>query len=189
MSNVKRHIPDFLRLVEETSEVETSSPQQVVEQGINAMFREYASYVGSIALRILGSPDDVDDIVQEVFLTAHLKLDQLRDPGAVRVWLGKIAVSKSSRYLKKRRWMQRLPLTSVREVEWAGASPELKLQVQRLYQALEQLPVEERVVWTLRHVQRATIAETAEFAGISPTTVKRRLRRATATLEEVFGDE
>ena len=54
------------------------------------------------ALRVLGRDDEVDDVVQEVFLVAMADLDKLRNPLAVRGWLKTVTVRKAYRVLKQR---------------------------------------------------------------------------------------
>jgi RNA polymerase sigma-70 factor, ECF subfamily len=51
---------------------------------LDALFRRYSAYVAAVALRLLGRDDEVDDVVQEVFLAALRGLRQLREEGAVK---------------------------------------------------------------------------------------------------------
>lgn len=56
-----------------------------------------------------------------------------------------------------------------------------------LADAIAQLPVNERVVWTLRHLEELELVEVAEAAGCSLATAKRRLSRARARLQRRLG--
>ncbi|HEY6175184.1 MAG TPA: sigma factor, partial [Kofleriaceae bacterium] len=47
---------------------------------LDAAFRAHAGFVASVALRVLGRPGDVDDLVQDVFLRVLPRLGDLRDP-------------------------------------------------------------------------------------------------------------
>src|SRR5690242_5658768 len=71
--------------------------------GPDYAFRRYGAYVAAIALRLLGRDDEVDDVVQEVFLAAVKGLVALRDEGALRAWLASVTVRVVRRKLKLRR--------------------------------------------------------------------------------------
>ncbi len=69
---------------------------------IESLVRDHAKSLYRLAYRWCGSAADSDDLVQETFLTAHRKLDHLRDPKAAFVWL--VAILRSHlRELYKRR--------------------------------------------------------------------------------------
>lgn len=54
------------------------------------LVRRYGPMMRATARRILGSTSEVDDVVQEAFITAWDKLDQLEDPRKVKAWLMRI---------------------------------------------------------------------------------------------------
>src|SRR5207253_3230020 len=70
---------------------------------LDSAYRRYARYVAAVALRLIGRDDEVDDVVQEVFLTALRKLGGLRDPEAIRGWLATVTVRVAGRRLRRRR--------------------------------------------------------------------------------------
>ena len=68
----------------------------------------------------------------------------------------------------------------------AAESPEERAHVASSYRLLDRLPVKERVVWILRHVEGETLDAIAALSGCSKATVQRRLRTAQATLGSVL---
>lgn len=151
----------------------------------DALFRRYAPYVGAVALRILGRSDDVDDVVQDVFLDAYRGIRELRDPGAVKAWLSRVTVRTSIRKLKKRRLRAFFRLDDAPEYEHvadAGASPETQALIARVYRTLDTMAAEDRVAWTLRHMGGEELEHIAELTGTSLATVKRRIARANELL-------
>src|ERR1700680_4595846 len=58
--------------------------------------------LGTIA-RLIGRPEDVEDVAQEVFLRLYFSLDQLRTPEVFEPWLYRLTVNDSYDYLRKRR--------------------------------------------------------------------------------------
>ncbi len=154
-------------------------------------FREHASYVAAVALRLLGRDEEVDDVVQDTFLRAMSGLGRLRDPAAVRGWLATVAVRVARRKLRARRLFAFVGLDGADnsiELCAPGAGPEEKALLHKVYGLLEKLPVDERIAWTLRHVEGEPLERVAELCGCSLATAKRRIARAHATLEERLDD-
>ena len=78
----------------------------VVEVGaaeLTELFRRYAPYVSTIGLRLLGRDDELDDLVQDVFIEAQRGLHGLRAPDAIKGWLARITVRRATRRLRARR--------------------------------------------------------------------------------------
>src|SRR5262249_55911540 len=71
---------------------------------LDAAFRAHAGFVAGVALRVLGRPSEVDDLVQDVFLRVLPRLGDLREPAAVRGWLAVITARLARRRLRSRRW-------------------------------------------------------------------------------------
>ena len=152
---------------------------------IDALFRRYSPYVASIGLRLLGRDDELDDLVQDVFLEAHRGLRQLREAGAVKAWLARVCVRRAVRRLRRRRLRAFLSLDTLTHdahLVAPGASPEAHAEVARLYGKLERLPAQERVVWVLRYLEGEGLDEIAVLCACSKSTVQRRLRAADAQL-------
>src|SRR5690242_12187610 len=56
--------------------------------------------LGTIA-RLIGRPEDVEDVAQEVFLRLYYSLDQLRTPEVFEPWLYRLTVNASYDYLRR----------------------------------------------------------------------------------------
>jgi RNA polymerase sigma-70 factor (ECF subfamily) len=159
----------------------------------DAIYRRYAPYVATIGLRILGKPDEVDDLVQDVFLVAHDDLGTVKFPERVRGWLATIAVRKAMRRLRRTRLRRWLPLdeapSSYEALADSAADPEQRAEVARVYEQLEDMSTNDRVVWVLRHVQGSTLDEISDFTGLSKSTVQRRLRKTEEQLRRKTNDD
>lgn len=175
-------VPPRLRLVTPPPE---ERPDESAPADLDGAFRAYARYVGYIALRILGRPDEVDDVVQDVFLDAHARIGTLRDPGALKGFLATLAVRKSVRALKRRRMRRFFGFDEgfdYTQIADAGASPHERSLVAQVYRILDELPAEQRSAWILRHVAGEKIDRVAELCGCSLATAKRRIAAAHAVL-------
>ena len=158
----------------------------------DSLFRRYAPYVGAIAIRILGCDEDVDDVVQDVFIQVHRGIGKVRDPSAVKAWLGCVAVRRAHRQLKRNWWRrlfcQREPADYASLVD-PGASPEQRAEVMSAYRLLDTLPARTRIVWVLRQVQGETLERIAELCDCSLSTVQRRLREAQSFMRTAGGHD
>ena len=153
-------------------------------------FRAHVRYVAAIALRILGRDDEVDDVVQDVFLAAHSGLRTLRDGEAAKQWLRTVTVRVASRRLRRRRLRGFFGLDErgYEDIASPGASPEQRALLATVYAQLDRLPVAERVAWTLRHVEGLELDAVAEACGCSLATAKRRIAAARDKIDRVVGD-
>ena len=181
--------PSHLRLVEpgpETAEGSTS-PEPATLPTLNEIFRRYSPYVAAIGLRLLGRVEEIEDVVQDVFIAAHRGLAGLREPAALKGWLATVTVRVAQRRLRARRVRMMLRLTPTYDYELLaqpGFSPEESTMVAEVYAMLDDLPVVERVAWSLRHMQGERLERVAELTGASLATVKRRISAASAKLKE-----
>jgi RNA polymerase sigma-70 factor (ECF subfamily) len=156
----------------------------------DALFHRFSPYVATIALRIMGRDDEVDDLVQEVFFEAHRGLESLQKPEAIKGWLARICVRRATRRLKRRRLralFRAEPLDDHAYLADPEASPEQAAQVESAYRVLARLSPDERVVWVLRHVEGHSLDELVELCRCSKSTVQRRLRAAEQALEKEQG--
>jgi RNA polymerase sigma-70 factor, ECF subfamily len=152
---------------------------------VDAVFRRYARYVASIALRLLGRDDEVDDVVQDVFIAAMHGLRELREPVAIKGWLATVTVRVSQRRLRWRRFRSlvgRTPEPDYSAIAVA-ASQDQALLIRRAYRVLDRLPVAEKVAWILRNVEGESLASVAAMCGCSLATAKRRIASAQAVLD------
>lgn len=156
--------------------------------GLEALYTRYRAYVATIALRVLGDVSLADDVTQDVFVVACRKLDQLRDPTAARFWLGRIAVREARRRLRRRSVLKWVGLDTVPERACIApdASPAQQTQIIAVYDALDLLPTNQRVAWTLRHFEGETLPRVAELSGCSLATAKRWITHAQRQLEEML---
>jgi RNA polymerase sigma-70 factor (ECF subfamily) len=154
-------------------------------------FRRFGPVVGRKALRILGRRDEADDLVQDVFMAAHRRAAALREPQALLAWLLVTAVRLARRRLQTRRLRQFLHLDQAGPYEAIvdrATHPAERLLAARLYRALDRLPVEARLAWTLRRVDDEPIDRVAALCGCSVATAKRRIAAAETWLEKEVGE-
>jgi len=158
---------------------------------LDGLFRRYAPYVAAIAHRLLGRDEDVDDTIQEVFVAAVRGLHALRDPAAIRGWLARVTVRVARQRLRKRRVRVFLGLDEpvvYDSVVDHSASAEQRALLARVYSVLDDLPANQRIAWSLRHIEGEPLENVASMSGCSLATAKRRIAAAAQRIEEAFAD-
>lgn len=148
------------------------------------LVRRYGPMMRAAARRILGSNSEVDDVVQEAFITAWNKLEQLDDPRRVKAWLMRITSHRAIDRVRSRR-----PMDDPEDLELPAAeahSPsrmtQTKATASALREVLAQLPDAQRSCWILREVDHMSYREIAEALDLPESTVRGLLARARRTI-------
>lgn len=147
-----------------------------------AFFRRYHGYVERLVTRVLGFDAEVPDLVQDVFFAALKGIDGFRgDHGALSSWLGQIAIRTARGCIRRRKalkWLDFRPGLNLDDGPSFTPQPEERQALARAYQALDKLPTDERLVFSLRAIEGMDVAEVCTLCEISPATVKRKSKSA-----------
>src|ERR1700731_151958 len=73
------------------------------DSAFNQVVQAYRKRILGTIARLIGRPEDVEDVGQEVFLRLFFSLDQLRTPEVFEPWLYRLTVNASYDYLRKQR--------------------------------------------------------------------------------------
>lgn len=144
------------------------------------LVRRYTPMMRAYARRILSGSADVDDVVQEAFITAWKQLPKLDDGGKVKSWLMRITSRKAIDRVRATR-----PSADVEELDLPAAElsapvqqAEARAGVAALSDALLELPAPQRECWVLREIGGYTYEEIADELGVPLSTVRGLLARA-----------
>ncbi len=173
---------DKVRLVSLAAEGDLAAQEHLV-----ALLRRR---VRTIALAVLGHPEDADDATQNALLEILRSTSNYRG-GSLTAWADRIAVRTAARQARKRR------VRAAKEIEMvegtlASTAPRAPLEhsiPRPLLEYLAELPETRRTVLVLRHVLEYSIAEIAEMTESSPNTVKDRLLAARAQIRKTVRRE
>lgn len=128
---------------------------------------------------LLGSGDDVEDLVQETYLRAMRALPSYRGEAPVRAWLASIArhtcADQVRRRQRRRRLQERLAATEVLETHQPASDPTVP-------ELLDHLDPDRREAFVLTQVLGMSYDEAAEVIGCPIGTVRSRVARARAEL-------
>jgi RNA polymerase sigma-70 factor (ECF subfamily) len=142
------------------------------------LYERYARFIHGLLLA-RASSFDVDDLVQDVFLTAWKNLGSLRDPAAFGGWLSMIARNRATD--AHRRTVATVALSG--ELQAAGTAGS-EAEALAVLDVIRSLPAAYRETLVLRLVEGMTGPEIAERTGLTPASVRVNLHRGMKLLRE-----
>lgn len=161
------------------------------------MVRQHGGQMYAVALRIMGDPDEAEDVVQDAFISACGKVASFEGRSKLSTWLYRITTNAALMRLRKRRD----DTVSLDEPQVGDDGDLLPRQLgdweidpgrqalsselrQEMEAAVESLPPSLRAAFVLRDIQDLSTQEAAEALEISETALKVRLHRARLALRE-----
>lgn len=165
----------------------------VAPDTVDELIKAHYRYVARLAYRLLGRDDEVDDVLQDVFLAFFRFHIRIRDQRAVRGWLATTTVRVSHKRLRAR--ARRPSLSVENDVDQAsmrapGGSPEDHAMLFRVHRALANVPPKARVAWALRYLEQERIEDVARLCRCSLATAKRRIAAAHSVVKRALaGDD
>ena len=161
------------------------------------MVKHQGSQMYAVALRIVGDPDEAEEVVQEAFISACSKMDSFESRSKLSTWLYRITTNAALMRLRKRRensvsldepfGVDDGDLLPREVADWTvepsqqALSSELRQEMER---AVQELPPSLRAAFVLRDVQGLSTQEAADALEITETALKVRLHRARLQLRE-----
>jgi RNA polymerase sigma-70 factor (ECF subfamily) len=171
-------------------------------QELEAQFEQYRSELTGYAYRMLGSPFEAEDAVQETFIRAWRAYEGFEGRASLRSWLYRITTNVCLDMLggreRRARPMDLGPsqepieanLNTMPEATWIQPAPDPAVVTEEhettrlaIVAALQHLPPRQRAVLILCEVLRWRASEVAELLETSVASVNSALQRARATLE------
>ncbi len=146
------------------------------------LYLRYSDAVERVIQRTMGFDQDIPDLVQETFLCAIRGIEGFRgDIPNLKFWLLRIAVNNVRQKLRRRRihsWLTFIGDDRMPEPESPQANPEILHRLRHAYAILDSLNAEDRIVFTLRILDRMKMEDVAELCDMSLSTAKRRFSDA-----------
>lgn len=162
-------------------------------QAFHALIDRHAPWLFRVAVSMVGSREDAEDLLQEVFLAASNGINRFEERSSVKTWLRGILLNHVSKLYRSRKVRRHWSLDDQRgqavqaELETGAATPadavQSRADVQSMLQALSD---EHREVIVLREIDGLSYEEMAKLLGVPRGTVESRLHRARQQLKEKF---
>ena len=120
-----------------------------------ALLEEHTGLVERVLLRILGRFNELDDLVQDVFVRVLDRVDEIREPAALRGFIASIAVfvaREAIRRKRRKRWLVFGGPDETPEPVAEGVDEEARAALGELYDVLDKLDEDTRIAFTLRYI-------------------------------------
>lgn len=157
------------------------------------LVERHRGLVYRVAFQYAGNHHDADDIAQEVFIKVHRSLSGFRRDAQFTSWLYRVAMNTCIDHGRRR--APALSLDGGEEdrtvdIPATDPGPEQRVYAGEVRQAVEaavdKLPPQQRLVFTMRHFEGMKLIDIAEALGIAEGTVKRQLHSAVHRLRRAL---
>ena len=163
----------------------------------NQVVQAYRKRILGTIARLIGKPEDVEDVGQEVFLRLYYSLDQLRAAEVFEPWLYRLTVNAAYDYLRrqKRRHEHRMSDLSEQQVMMADASAGGKQQAEEVRRTkirevvqslLGKVSEEDRILLMMKEVEGLSLKELEKIYRVNENALKVRLFRARQRVLKAF---
>lgn len=149
-------------------------------------YHRFRRQVAGNLYRVLGDRNDLDDLVQEVFVIAFRGLERFRGDARLSTWLYRICVNVALGRIRTRK--RRPTAVGMTDLDAAPADPSLterpetpdrtlerRRDQESVYRALEHLAPKKRIVLYLHEIEGLDLKEIAYLVDSNPVTVRTRL--------------
>jgi len=165
--------------------------RQGEDESFRAIFELYARSINGFIYGMLGERDLAEELTQETFIRAYMKISTFRDASKLSTWLFGIAknVAREALYVRRTKGQTHVEINdpSLRGLSDHEPSPAAHLLNKELHRvmldALDKLDEDKREVFTLRAFHHKRYDEIADITGFSLSKVKSDLHRARAEMQ------
>ncbi len=163
------------------------------------LYHRFRRQVAGNLYRVLGDRDDLEDLVQEVFVIAFRGLERFRGDARLSTWLYRICVNVALGRIRTRKRRPTAiggldldaapsdPLTE--RPETPDRSLERRRDQEKVYRALEALAPKKRIVLYLHEIEGLDLKEIAYLVDSNPVTVRTRLFYARREFYKLIAEE
>ena len=177
--------------------------QEGDQDAFGQLVRAYDQSVLRLAMNLLRSPEDAQDIYQEAFLRVYRNLNSFRFDCSFHTWLYRIVTNLCLDLMRKRKVRKEEssqvegtdgPVDRMDTVQESRAEGDPLRNLfsgqlrERIQQALGELTARERMVFELRHYQGLKLRNIGEILGTTEEAAKNCLFRATQKMRVALGD-
>jgi RNA polymerase sigma factor (sigma-70 family) len=170
--------------------------QQGDEMAFKKLVDEYEDMVYNTALGIVQNDDDADDVTQEVFIQVYKSISSFKGESKFSTWLYRITLSKALDHEKRMKRKKRFGFIQslfgadgaeqvhAVEFEHPGVQMEKKERAGELFNALKQIPDNQRIAFTLHKLEGQSYQEVAEIMNTTLYAVESLMGRAKINLKK-----
>ena len=143
----------------------------------------YSDFVYNVAYRMMGEPQDAEDVSQDAFISAYRAFERFRGESKVTTWLYRITVNAALMKLRKEKKARTLTSTGLDDVviaDWSDAPERFATNSElgnKIKEGIAMLPADLQAAVVLRDVEELSNSEAADILDITVSSLKSRLHR------------
>ena len=149
-----------------------------MEHKIEALMDSYGNLLWRTGIMMLGEPQDVQDMIQEVLLKYMQKRPVFHDAEHEKAWLLRVAVNLCRDMLRLRSRRRYFPIDEL-EPEAVGSTD---AESREILEEIAMLPQKRKSVLLLHYIEGYSLKEISEILDVSENAVKKRMQRAKEAL-------
>lgn len=154
------------------------------------LYELYSKAMFNVCYRIMNNREEAEDMLQEAFAQAFLKLDSFRYESTFGAWLKRIVVNTCINEINRRK----VEITYCEEIyDHNGAeeqeAPEPVYSVENIRHAMEKLPEGGRMIFSLYLLEGYDHVEISQILNVSVSTSKSQFMRAKRRIVELLKEE
>ncbi|MBX3075200.1 sigma-70 family RNA polymerase sigma factor [Candidatus Obscuribacterales bacterium] len=165
-------------------------------KAFEVLVRRYQKLVYNIIYQMIRNHDSASDLTQDTFLKAYKALPGFDTTKSFKPWLLKIATNSTLNTIRDQKGQQSLeellevnPQAEPASTEDVEQEVEWRVSQHMLFDALGQLPIQQRKTFVLRYQQDLPYEEIAEISELSVSSVKSLLFRARENLRKILSEQ
>ena len=191
MSNVSK-LNDYSKEISNSELVRKS--QLGDRSAFEQLVLRHQELVFSLAYKLTGNREMANDVAQEAFIRAWKAIEKFRGDSTFSTWIYRITVNTAWTLRKKAKKHNTLNIDDTyepividekKDPEMVAINSDLSSELSK---ALNNLPVEQRIIVELKNIEGRSHKEIADYLDISVTAAKVRLHRAHQKLRQILED-
>lgn len=159
--------------------------------GLHVLYELHRKKVYNLSWRMLGTPQDAEDALQEVFIKVFDRVKNYRGDSAFSTWLYRMTANYCLDILRRRKILSFMGFENAPEVEdkkQSGREADLGISPV-IESALQKLPEKQRACLLMREMEELSYEEIAQALGLSLGSVKSNIFRAKGFLKSCLEKE
>lgn len=168
------------------------------EETFRSLVDQFQVPVYNTILGLVQSEPDAEDLAQEVFIQVFRSIHQFKGESKLSTWIYRIATTKSIDFLRSKKSKKRFAFLyrlgspgehqdlAITDFHHPGVVSERKEQAAQLFQAIAQLPDNQKTAFILTRIEHLPHAAVADIMGITIPAVESLLHRGRVNLKKIF---
>jgi RNA polymerase sigma factor (sigma-70 family) len=168
------------------------------EAAFRYLVENYKDRVYNTAFGVVQNAEDAEDVAQEVFIQVYRSINSFKGEAKLSTWLYRIATTRALDLLRSRKSKKRFgvvqrlfgennePVYEIPDFNHPGVALDQKENAAKLFKAINQLPDNQRIAFTLHKLEDLSYQEVSEVMKTSLPAIESLMHRAKQNLRKIL---